>query len=122
MPDKLSHHALYVILLYKQRSFTEEVIKNHVAHLNELDRCGKLIICGIFTDAEGEIILVHASSRKEVKAIAESDPFVREGFESYDLITLQQACKGNNHLLEDKVTQHHSLCTARPSEVQLRRD
>jgi uncharacterized protein YciI len=46
------------------------------------------------------MIIVRASSVEEARAIAESDPFFSEGFESYELRTLQQACKENRYLLD----------------------
>jgi uncharacterized protein YciI len=101
MVDTPEPHILYVILLSKRKPFTEDVIKNHVAHLKELDEKGQLVVCGPFTDYDGGIIIIRASSAEEARNIAESDPFFSEGFESYELRILQQSCKENRYLLDE---------------------
>jgi uncharacterized protein YciI len=101
MSGKPDLDVLYVILLSKRKPFTEEVIKDHVSHLKSLDEQGKLVVCGPFTDVDGGIIIIRASSIEEARTIAESDPFFSEGFESYKLRTLQRACRENNYLLEN---------------------
>jgi uncharacterized protein YciI len=100
MADKSESYILYVILLSKRKPFSKEVIENHVAHLKNLDEQGNLVVCGPFMDYDGGMIIVRASSVEEARAIAESDPFFSEGFESYELRTLQQACKENRYLLD----------------------
>lgn len=43
-------------------------------------------------------MIIKAASYDEAKEIAESDPFVKKGVESYGLRTLQLSCKENKHL------------------------
>ncbi len=96
-------YLLYVILLEKNpdRPFTEPVIAAHVEHIKELDRSGKLVLCGPFLDWEGGMIVIRASSIDEARAIAERDPFITEGFETFEVRTLHRGCKENNYLLDD---------------------
>lgn len=90
----------YVILLshVSGRSFTEELIRVHVAHLKKLDEEGKLVLCGPFSDYRGGMIIIRAQSFEEARTIAESDPFVKAGVENYEIRTLQVSCKENKHL------------------------
>ena len=89
----------YVILLTQTgTSTTEELIRAHVAHLKELDRRGQLVLCGPFLDYDGGIVVIKAASSDEAKAIAESDPFVKEGTRTYELRTLGLSCEENNHM------------------------
>ena len=89
----------YVILLNKQRPFTDEAIRAHVEHIKSLDERGQLILCGPFTDFEGGMVVVRAGSKEEAGKIAEADPFVNEGFETYELRTMEIGCKENSYLL-----------------------
>ncbi|MEM2954290.1 MAG: nitroreductase family protein [Candidatus Bathyarchaeia archaeon] len=81
----------YVILLSKvsEKRITEELIKAHVAHLEQLEEKGQMVLAGPFTDHNGGMIIIRAESFEEAKAIAESDPFVKSGVESCELRTLQ---------------------------------
>lgn len=89
----------YVVLLSKTgNNIPEELIKAHVAYLKELDVKGQLVLCGPFLDYKGGIVIIKAASYDEAKEIAESDPFVKKGVESYGLRTLQLSCKENKHL------------------------
>jgi uncharacterized protein YciI len=45
------------------------------------------------------MVLVRAGDMDEARRIAEADPFVAEGFESYELRTLLISCRENNYLL-----------------------
>ena len=38
------------------------------------------------------------NSFEEAKKVAESDPFVKEGYETYELRTWELSCKENNHM------------------------
>lgn len=42
--------------------------------------------------------IIRADSLEAARMIAESDPFVKSGVESYELRTLHLSCKENNHL------------------------
>lgn len=89
----------YVILLsHADVPMTEPVIRAHVAHLKRLDQQGKLVMCGPFNDHKGGMVIVKAESLEEAKEIAEADPFVRQGVESYELRTWELSCEENNHL------------------------
>ncbi|MEF2967663.1 YciI family protein [Paenibacillus sp. M1] len=90
----------YVILLsvIPGKEMSEELIRAHVGHLKELDRQGKLVLCGPFTDYRGGMVIIKAAGYEEAKAVAEADPYVQAGVESYELRTWELSCEGNNHM------------------------
>ncbi|GGF84135.1 hypothetical protein GCM10010912_31700 [Paenibacillus albidus] len=90
----------YVILLSptEQDRRDMEIIRAHVRHLQELDRQGRLILCGPFDDAPGGMVIIRAASLEEAVSIAESDPYVSTGIRSYVLRTWCLSHEGNGHL------------------------
>jgi uncharacterized protein YciI len=90
----------YVILLSQVpgKSLTEELIRAHVAGLKRLEEEGKLVLCGPFLDYKGGMAIIRADSLEEARALAESDPFVQAGVETYEVRTLHLSCKENNHM------------------------
>ncbi len=94
--------TLYVIILSKKpdREFTPEAIQAHVDHLKKLDEDGALLVCGPFTDWDGGMMVLRASSKEAATEIARRDPFVKDGFENYEVRTLNRACAENNFLLD----------------------
>ncbi len=90
----------YVILLshVPGQTRTEELIRAHVAHLEKLDEKGQLILAGPFMDAKGGMVIIKATSYDEAKTIAESDPFIKSGAETFELRTWELSCRKNNHI------------------------
>ncbi|MBA9087426.1 uncharacterized protein YciI [Fontibacillus solani] len=90
----------YVILLsvVPGQKMTEELIRAHVQHLKQLDLEGKLELCGPFSDYRGGMVIIKASSYEEAKKIAESDPYIVSGVETYELRTWELSCEANNHM------------------------
>jgi uncharacterized protein YciI len=93
-----SKYIRYVILINRENKYTFDVIKKHVGYLKILDKNGQLVLCGPFKDYDGGIVILNAESLEAAKMIAESDPFITEGFSTYELRTLEISCKENNHL------------------------
>jgi uncharacterized protein YciI len=77
---------------------TPELVKGHIAHLRRLDEQGRLVMCGPFKDYKGGMVVVKAESLDAARQIAESDPFIKEGFETYELRTWELACRENGFL------------------------
>jgi flavin reductase (DIM6/NTAB) family NADH-FMN oxidoreductase RutF/uncharacterized protein YciI len=89
----------YVITLSRtDMPMTEALVRRHVAHLQELDRLGRLVLCGPFKDHLGGMLIVRAGSLEEARDIAEADPFVREGAETFALREWELSCEENNHM------------------------
>lgn len=93
-------HVLYVILLSINhgKKLTEPVIREHVSFLRKLEDKNQLVLCGPFLDYKGGMVIIRAKSMEEAKAIAESDPFVSSGLESYEIRTMEVSSEENNHL------------------------
>jgi len=85
----------YVYLMANKKSLSLEIVKKHVQYLKKLDDLGKLILCGPFTDYDGGIVIL--KNIEEAKAIAEADPFIEEGYKTFELRTLSVANKDNNY-------------------------
>jgi len=83
--------VLYVQLMEKRQPLDAAVVERHRTHLKKLDEAGKLVLCGPFTDFPGGMVVMRASSHTEAQSIAESDPFVAEGYETYCLRTIEVA-------------------------------
>ena len=90
-----SKYIRYVILINRQIDYSFDVIKKHVEHLKRLNKSDQLVLCGPFTDYDGGIVIIKTESIEEAKIIAESDPFITEGFSTYELRTLELADNEN---------------------------
>lgn len=103
MKDSETAFTRYVILLSMNpgRSFNEELVRQHVAYLRDLDRKGQLVLCGPFRNFAGGMVIIKAPSYEAAVAVAETDPFVSSGTESYEVRTWVLSCEENNHLLGD---------------------
>lgn len=88
---------LYVMLMENKIPLTQKVIEEHVKHLREIDEQGFLYLCGPFNDYDGGMVVLNASSLEEAFKIANLDPFVKEGFKSFSIRTLEVANKENNY-------------------------
>ena len=88
----------FVILISRQKDYSIDIIKKHVEYLKQLDDEGQLVMCGPFQDYDGGIVIIRAESIKEAKEIAESDPFISQGFSTYELRTLELSNAENNHM------------------------
>jgi uncharacterized protein YciI len=95
-----SEFTRFVILLDTVQGTTtsEPLIRAHVAFLRELDKQGKFVMGGPFTNYDGGLMIVKASSLDEAKQISESDPFVREGVRSAEVRCWELSCEDNNHM------------------------
>lgn len=91
----------YVYFLQDFRPLDLEVIKLHVEHLKDLDEQGSLVLCGPFGEGGGMVVL-RAESQSEAKKIAESDPFISQGYKTYQLKSLQIADKSNKYLMKQE--------------------
>jgi len=51
----------------------------HLRHLEPLDRAGKILLAGPFTDGSGSLIIVDMDSRAAVWELVARDPYVVNG-------------------------------------------
>jgi len=100
-PEPMSNAFVrYVIVLAvaNPQLFGEKLVRAHVAHLKVLEEQGQLDLCGPFSDKKGGIVVLRGVSEEEARAIAEADPFVSSGAETYELRKLELSCRDNNHM------------------------
>lgn len=95
---KFENDLHFVVLLSKQKDLDKSIIHKHVSYLKKLDAEGILVFCGPFTDYDGGMLIIKTENKAAAIEIAEQDPFVKEGYETYEIRTLLQSCEKNNHL------------------------
>jgi uncharacterized protein len=96
----LSEDRYYLIFLnfIPGKTLSPEVVKLHAAHLAELDKAGKLVLAGPIPERPGGLLALRTKSLAEAKAIAEEDPLVRGGYETYQLGTWFMSNRQNNFM------------------------
>ncbi len=90
----------FVILLSHTEKETNRVaVEHHVAYLKALDDKGLLVLAGPFTDVPGGMVVIKADHEEEAIQIALTDPFISQGFRTFEIRTLEVANQHNNYLL-----------------------
>ena len=69
-----------------------------VIHRRLLGERGRLELCGPFGDKRGGMVVLRDVSEEEARALAEADPFVSSGAETYELRKLEVSCRDNDHM------------------------
>jgi uncharacterized protein YciI len=77
------NYYVYILTIVVERSEYEVHLPAHREYLRQLDADGALVLSGPFTDRRGGMILIRAES--EARAIAEADPLVEQGVDTYEL-------------------------------------
>lgn len=90
---------LYVMLMQDKQKLTPDVVGRHVDHLKELEELGKLYLSGPFSDYKGGMIIFRVDNIEEATMLAKKDPFILEGYKTFEIKTLEVANKENNYLL-----------------------
>ena len=57
-------------------------------------------MCGPFADFRGGMVILKTASIEEAHRIAQADPFIAEGYKTYELRTLEWARRDNNYLFD----------------------
>jgi uncharacterized protein YciI len=91
--------VLYVLFLalIPGKALTPAVIDQHTTHLADLDREGRLVLAGPLLTRFSGLIVLRVASLAEAKSIAEADPMIRGGFQTYELATWMMADKQNHY-------------------------
>jgi uncharacterized protein len=79
------------------KPLSPDVVKLHAAHLQQLDKEGKLILAGPIPERAGGLIVLRIGSLAEAKAIAEEDPMVRGAYQTYELGTWLMSNRENDY-------------------------
>jgi uncharacterized protein YciI len=66
--------------------------KAHLDRMAPLDKAGKVILAGPFTDGAGSLIVIEADSLEEARSFAANDPYITQGvFARYEVHPFMQA-------------------------------
>lgn len=92
----------YVVILSgkKKNTLTETLLKAHVEHLKDINKKGRLFLCGPLVDSDKAIKIINADSMDEALNIAQSDPFtVNAYYPNIEVLELEEANEDNEYLL-----------------------
>lgn len=67
------------------RAQYEPYLPAHLDYLRGLKQKRILLLSGPFADRSGGMVLIRAASREEAEAIAQNDPLVRNGVDTYEI-------------------------------------
>jgi uncharacterized protein YciI len=95
-PQEVVYHALFLTGL-PGRAPNADVVAQHAAHLAELDREGKLVLAGPFLGRFAGLLVLRTAGVAETTRIAEEDPMIRGGFQSYEVVPWAQAWSRNHY-------------------------
>ena len=101
--DRLSNQGdeakYYVIFLraIPGRPLTSEVVNLHADHLAELDGNRKLVLAGPVPERGMGLIVLRTASVTEAKAIADEDPLVQGGYQTYEIGTWLLSNRDNGY-------------------------
>jgi len=97
--EKTQKYLRFVLLLKNVKKLNPELINEHVAYMKSLNEKGVLELCGPFVDdQQGGMVVVKAANMEEAKKIAESDPFIKKGFDTYEIRQWLIGSKENDFL------------------------
>jgi uncharacterized protein YciI len=80
-------YYLIFLNLVPEKPLTPEVVNLHAGHLESLDKEGKLVLAGPIPERAGGLIVLRTKNVAEAKAIADEDPMIRGGYQTYELGT-----------------------------------
>jgi hypothetical protein len=79
------NYYVYILTIVVERSVYEVHLPAHREYLQHLNATGALVLSGPFTDRRGGMLLIRAESEEAARAIAEADPLVKNGVDTYEL-------------------------------------
>ena len=79
----------------------EESVEGQLRECKALDDGGKLELCGAFKGYPGVagMLILKVQSYEDAEAICKAEPFVAEGYATYELRILRAGNRENNYLL-----------------------
>ena len=85
--DSADRYFLILLTLVPGKTLSPSLLESHAAHLAELDRNGRLVLAGPVPERPGGLIVLRVDSLADAKAVAEEDPLVTGGYQTYELGT-----------------------------------
>jgi uncharacterized protein len=99
-PSNDGREAKFYLIFLKsipRKPLSPEVISLHAAHLAELDKDGKLVLAGPVPERAVGLIVLRTASAAEAKAIADEDPLVQGGYQTYEIGTWLMSNRDNGY-------------------------
>jgi uncharacterized protein YciI len=85
--ENADRYFLILMRIVPGKKLPPEVLGAHAAHLAALDRAGRLVLAGLVPERPGGLIVLRVANLAEAKAVADEDPLVRGGHQTYELGT-----------------------------------
>jgi uncharacterized protein YciI len=79
------------------RTLTPEIVSLHAAHLAELDEDGRLVLAGPVPERAVGLVVLRTATAAEARTIAEEDPLVLGGYQSYEIGTWLMSNRENGY-------------------------
>ena len=96
--EAADRYFLIMLRMVPGRALNPEVMGRHAAHLSELDLSGRLLLAGPIPEAPGGLIALRVATLADARAVAEEDPLVRGGYQTYELGTWLMSNRRNGFL------------------------
>ncbi len=90
------YHLLFLTGL-PGKTPSADVLTQHAAHLADLDNQGKLVLAGPYIGRFAGLIALRTATAAEATRIADEDPMIRGGIQSYEVVSWAQASSRNNY-------------------------
>jgi uncharacterized protein YciI len=93
----------YVMLIERGKTYNKinkAMVMKHVENIKKLDDSGKLVLAGATKGYPGVagMVIFKAESFQEAETICKSEPFVIEGYATYELFSMRVGNRDNNYL------------------------
>jgi uncharacterized protein len=95
--ENADRYFLILMRILPGKTLSPEVLGAHAAHLAELDRGGRLVLAGLVPERLGGLIVLRLANMADAKAVADEDPLVRGGYQTYELGTWLMSKRENGY-------------------------
>jgi uncharacterized protein YciI len=95
--ENADRYFLILMRIVPGKALPPEVLGAHAAHLAELDRDGRLVLAGLVPERPGGLIVLRVANLTDARAVADEDPLVRGGYQTYELGTWLMSKRQNGY-------------------------
>ncbi len=95
--EDAARYFLIFLTMVPGRMLPPELLKLHAAHLSALDRSGRLVMAGPIPEIPGGLIVLRVGSLADARAIADDDPLVQGGYQTYSAATWLMSKRENGY-------------------------
>jgi len=96
------------LVILKEKSaerLDADLLREHIKHLEKLNKSSSLIVCGPFVDDSGAFQVIQAESLEIAKDLVQQDPFIRDAYYAdYSITEFYQADESNGYLMQHDQT------------------